>query len=376
MEKKQLKAKPNAPKKNLIRTKGETSRIKIIVTIAILLVAALAYYFIDSGSFVATVDGNRISKYEYQFLLSQTQAEYEQKEGLNSKTEQEKKEYWTKVADGQNPWENAKRDALEASKDHMVQLIKAKEMGLKVDSDIKNEIDSFMASLKGDMTDKQFSDQIKRAYKISVNEFRKVSANLMLIDKYKAAYLGKEYKAKEISDEEIKAYYDKDTKKFDQVDISYIALYKVDEKGAKLPQDQLDAKMSKAKEALDKIKKGEDVNKVIAEYTEDKVTEGTDAEKLGKATLGYSENASVQNLINYIFDNKPGDSDIVDSEYAIYVVKIEDRTAFEDVKATIKTTMGNEAKEAFYDNALQTWRLESRYNIIKNDRVYDSFSYR
>ncbi len=376
MEKKQLKAKPNAPKKNLIRTKGETSRIKIIVTIAILLVAALTYYFIDSGSFVATVDGNRISKYEYQFLLSQTQAEYEQKEGLNSKTEQEKKEYWTKVTDGQNPWENAKRDALEASKDHMVQLIKAKEMGLKVDSDIKNEIDSFMASLKRNLTDSKFSEQIKKAYKISVNEFRKVTANLMLIDKYKAAYLGKEYKAEEIKDEEIKAYYDKDTKKFDKVDISYIVLSKYDEKNEKLPQDQLDAKMTKAEEALGKIKKGEDVDKVIVEYTEAKATEGTDSGKLGKFTLSYSENTTIQKVIDYVFANKPEDSSIIDTDDAIYVVKIEDRTAFEDVKATIKTTMENEAKEAFYDNALQTWRLESRYNIIKNDRVYDSFSYR
>lgn len=376
MERKQLKVKPNAPKKNLIRTKSESNRLKIMVTIAILLVAAIAYYLIDTGSYVATVDGNRISKYEYQFFLSQTQAEYEQKEGLYSKTEQEKKDYWAKVTDGQNQWDKAKRDALETSKDYMVQLIKANEMGKKVDSDIKNEIDSFMASLQADKTDKEFSDQIKEAYKMSVNEFKKVTANLMLIDEYKAAYLSKQYTAKEISDNEIKAYYDKDHKKFDQVDISYILLSKYDEKGEKLPKDQLDAKMNKAEEALDKIKKGELVDKVIANYTEAKPPEGTSNENLGKAKLGYSQNAAIQSLIDYVFDNKPGDAGIVDTEYFIYVVKIENRTAFEDVKATIKTTMQNEEKEAFYENALQTWRLESRYNIIKNNRVYDSFSYR
>ncbi len=372
MEKKQLKAKPNAPKKNLIRTKSESNRIKIIVTIALLLVAAITYYLIDSGSYVATVDGHRISKSEYQFFLSQKQADYEDKEGLYSKTEQEKKEYWTKTVDGQNPWENAKRDALEASKDYMIQLIKAKEKAIKAES-VKSEVDSFMTSFQGSLTDRQFSDQIKQLYKMSVNDFRNMMINLTIIDEYKSFYLTEHYTAKEISDEEIKAYYEKDVKAFDQVDIRYIAMSKTDESGIELSQEELDAKKKKAEEALDKIKKGEDLDKVITEYTEETADE-TSTEPLGKATLTYSESLT-ENLRNFVFDNKPGAVDIVDTTYYLYVVKIEDRTTLEDVKATVKLTIENEDKEAFYNNAIDTWGLEARYNITKNDRVYDSFSY-
>lgn len=372
MDKKELKSKQNEPKKNLIRTQRESNQIKIIVTIVILLVAAITYYLIDSGSYAATIDGNRISKAEYQFFLSQQKTAAEQKQGLFNKTDAEKEAFWL-TAEGQNLWETAKSESLNASKDYMIQIIKAKETGLKVDSAIKSEVAGLLESTKSTMTDKQFAEYVKMVFKITPNQLSKISENLMLIDKFKASYLKKQYTAAAITDEDVKAYYDKDSKKFDTVDIRYIYLSKLDKDQKELPQEQLDAKKKTAEEALSKIKQGGDIDKVITEYTEEEVTDTSSTKPKGSASITYSEGSE---LVEWIFANKPNDSGIVEMESDIFVVKIEKRSSFEDSKSKVKSTMENEEEEKFYDDALHNWSLEAKYNIIKNDRVYDSISYK
>lgn len=370
------------PKKKLIRTTKEINRIKIISIVVVLLIAAIIYYFVDSSGYVATVDGNRISRSEFQFFLKQQVTYVEYMEELN--TDAEKKEYWTTPSDGQDPWENAKSKALDFSKEYMIQLIKAQEMGLKVNSDIKSQAESYISSMKGSLTNRQFHEYVKSAYGITPDELQKIYENLTLIDDFKDKYLDENYVAEEITEEQVKARYDEDPKKFDNVDISYISLYKYDDKGNDLTEEQLNEKRKTAETVLDKIKDGEDIGDLIKEYSEDYTAqetaddsdEDTDKDNIGKATIRYSESSSIKNLIDWVFSNKPGDSGIVETDHAIYVVKIESRTDFDDLKDQIKTTMAQEAEEKFYDDALNSWSLESKYNIIKNERVYDSISYK
>lgn len=366
-------------KKKLIMTTKEINRIKMISIIVVILIAAVVYYIADSSSYVATVDGNRISRSEFQFFLNQQVTYIEYLEELS--TDKEKQEYWTTPVDGQDPWENAKSKALDFSKEYMIQLIKAQEMGLKVNSEIKNQAETYLATLKGSLTDRQLYNYVKSAYGVTPNELQKIYENLILIDEFKEKYLKENYVAEEITEAEVKAYYDEDPKKFDDVDISYVSFYKHDDDGNDLTEDQLKEKRKTAETVLSKLKAGEDIDKLIKEYSEDaddsdNDSEDSDDEKLGKATLSYSETSSLKNLIDWVFSNKPGDSEIIETEYAIYVVKIESRTDFEDLKDEIKTTMEQEAEEKFYDDALNNWSLESKYNIIKNSRVYDSISYK
>jgi len=368
------------PKKKLIMTTKEINRIKMISIIVVILIAAVVYYIADSSSYVATVDGNRISRSEFQFFLNQQVTYIEYLEELS--TDQEKKEYWTTPVDGQDPWENAKSKALDFSKEYMIQLIKAQEMGLKVNSEIKSQAEAYLATLKGSLTDRQLYNYVKSAYGITPNELQKIYENLILIDDFKEKYMKENYVAQEITEADVKAYYDKDPKKFDDVDISYVSFYKHDDDGNDLTEDQLNEKRKTAETVLSKLKSGEDIDKLIKEYSEDADNDTSDDsdnsadDKIGKATLSYSESSSLKNLIDWVFSNKPGDSEIIETEFAIYVVKIEDRTDFEDLKDEIKTTMEQEAKEKFYEDALNSWSLESKYNIIKNSRVYDSISYK
>ncbi|NLO99191.1 MAG: hypothetical protein GX386_02730 [Clostridiaceae bacterium] len=365
-------------KKKLIRTEREKNRIKIIVTVVIVLLAVLTYYFIDSGSYVATVDGRRISKSVYQFFLQQQLSATESEEGLT--TQEEKDKFWTTIAEGQDPYETAKREALNYSKEFMIQYIKAQEMGLKIDSTIKEQVASMIASVKGQLTDRQF----KETYKVTAAELQSIYEIYSVIENFKSRYLEEHFEAETYTDEQMEAEYNEDRKSYDNVDISYIILKKLSESSETLSEEEIAGKKEKAEEALSKIQQGEPIDDVIAEYTEvkdDPSETGTEQNDLGKGTITYSQTSMYQyylelDALEWIFDHEPGDTGIIDGDYFIYVVKIEDRTTFDDVKDNVKSSMEYNAAQEFYNSALESWGLESKYNIIKNERVYDSISYR
>ena len=364
-------------KKKLIKTEREKRITRIIVTIVIVLLAIGVYYFIDSGSYVATVNGQRILKPVYQFFLQQQLSATEYEEGLT--TQEEKDKFWTTIADGQDPYETAKREALNYSKEFMIQYIKAQEMGLKVDAATKQQVASLIDSIRSQLTDKQF----KETYKVTVSELQSIYEIFNVIDKFKSRYIEENFEVEDYTEEQVKAEYNEDPKLYDSADISYIILYKTNENGESLSDAEIAEKKEKASEALSKIKQGEPIDKIIAEYTEEKSASsetGNGQESLGKASIRYSQNSMFQyylewNVLEWVFDNKPGDVDIVEGDYSIYVVKIEDKTAFEDVKDEVRGVMEYNASQEFYNNALESWGLEFKYNIIKNERVYDAISY-
>lgn len=374
MEKKTLKDKSGtSKKKKLIRTQQEITRTRIIAIIAVILVIAAVYFFIDSGSYVATVDGHRISKSDYKFFLKQQLSSTEANEGLT--TDEEKKEFWTTPADGQDPFKAAKSKALDFSKEFTIQYIKAKEAGLKIDTEIKNQVTSLINSIKGQATEKQFQEQ----YKISSKDLQSIYEKFSLIEKFKNKYLDDEYKAKAYTEDEIKANYDKDKNLYDKVDISYVTLYKFDDKGTPLTEEAVAAKKKTAEEALGKIQQGEDIGQVIAKYTDEKAS--GDDKTVGKATIAYNQDSVYENyiewdLIKWAFENNTGDTDIIETSNFIYVAKIDSRTNYDNVKDTVKKAMEYLDRESFYDSVVDSWGLEPQYNIIKNGRVYDSISYK
>jgi len=365
MDKKASKKKTGMSKKKLIRTRREIIRDRIIAAIVIVAVIAVSCFIIDSNSYVATVDGHRISKTEYLFFLSQQISITENSEGLT--TDAEKNGFWTTPADGQDPFKAAKNKALDFSKDFTIQYIKAKEAGFKVDSEIKNQAATKISALKGQMTEQQF----RAYYNIGSRELQSIYEKSALIDKFKNKYLEDEYKAKEFTEDEIKAEYDKNKDAYDKVDISYITFFKFNDQGSMLTDQEIEAKKKTAEEALEKIKQGEPITKVISQYTEEEPASEDDT--VGKETLSYNENST---LIKWAFENEIGALDIIETDYVIYVAQVDGRTDYEDVKADVKSSLEYQDREKFYESAIDSWGLEPRYNIIMNTRVYDSITYK
>lgn len=376
---KDVKKKNNSSKKNLIRTQSEATRNKIIALIAFLAIAVAVYLLIDSGSYVATVNGYRISKPEYMFFLEQQMVAAEDEEGLT--TQEDKKAFWTTPADGQDPYETAKREALNYSKEFMIQYIKALESGLKITPEIKGMSVARVNGIKSNLglTDKQ----LEQEYRISSKNLKTLYEKIEVIDEYKRQYIENEFASPEFTEQEIKDFYEEYRQGYDQVGISYIAFYKFNNGAELIAEDEMAQKMEKAEEALEKAQHGEDMTTLIAQYSEeDPSIAGIDSSReIGKATISYDQESSSKyfidwSLIDWAFDNKVGDIDIVESTYFIYVAKIDSRSDFDDVANGVKTTMLANSSEDFYSEAISSWGLESKYNVIKNDRVYDSISYK
>lgn len=364
------KKKPDQ-KKKLIRTQSEAKRLRYIITIAVILVLAIVYYVVDSRSYLATVAGHRIAAYEYKFLLTQQVRNTEEEVGISDKSVDEKTAYWTKTEGGQNPWDIAKNETLNAAKEYMIQLIKAREMGLSVDNNIRSEVNSFLTSYQANASKQDFANWIKTYTGVSLDEYRKILENAKLIEKFRAAYITQNYKSDTVTDEELKTLYESDRKLFDKVDLRYARFAKTDDSLNALSEEEITKKRDTAREALGKLRSGETIDNVIKTYSEDKPSTDNPDAPVGAATITYSTNYGDQDIAEFAFNNKIGEAEVIETDYDIYVIFIADRTDFEDVKSTVMEYH----KLDFYSKALNGWKVDTKYNIIVNDVVYDAIKY-
>jgi foldase protein PrsA len=371
MDNRSIQKKRPDQKKKLIRTQSESKRLRYIITIAVILIIAIVYYFVDSRSYLATVAGNRITTYEYKFLLTQQVRSTEEDEGISDKTADEKTAYWTKTEGGQNPWETAKNDSLNAAKEYMIQLIKAREMGLSVDNNIRSEVNSFLTSYQADASDQTFASWIKTYTGVTVDQYRKILENAKLIEKFRTAYITQNYKADTVTEDDLKAVYESDRKLFDQVDLRYVRLAKTDDSLVALSEEEVTKKRATAQEALGKLRSGETIDNVIKAYSEDKPSEEDPDEPVGAATIAYNTTYNDQDIVEFAFNNNVGEAEVLETDYDIFVIFIADRTSFEDVKSTVS----DYHKLDFYTKALNSWKVDTKYNITVNDGVYDAIKY-
>lgn len=365
-------------KKKLIRTKREAMIIRTVTILILVIAAFLIWYLIDSRSYVATVAGRRIMKYEYEFLLRQQILKTEQDWGISGKSDAEKEQYWLKTEGGQNPWETAKNETLNTSKKYMIQLIKAKEMGITVDSSVRSEVSRTLLAYQQQLnaSDSDFARWVEQSTGVTLDQYRKILERTKVNEKFRNEYIKQNYTPPEITEEEIRAEYEKNGELYDSADIRYVYLKKFDENGTTLPQDQIDAKMAKAMEVLEKIKKGEDMDTLIANYSEES-SDDSDEER-GKATVNSSSYLQLpyfKDLFDFALEGKAGDADIVDTDMVIFVVRIDKHTEFDDVKNTVKSYLEASKEAEWYNSELDKWSSDTRFNIIKNDVVYDAITY-
>ena len=376
---KKTKTDRGGKRKKLIRTKRETMIIRAVIALVIVAAAFLAWYLVDSRSYVASVAGHRIKKYEYEFFLRQQVLKSEQDWGISGKSDEEKKQYWLKTEGGQNPWEAAKNETLNATKKYMIQLIKAKEMGITVDSNVRNEVMQTLLIYQQQLglSDNDFVLWVQQSTGVTLDQYRKILENTTVNDRFRTEYIRQNYKPAEITEDEIRAEYEKNPKQYDSADISYVWFSKYDEENVTtLSQEEIDKKMETARTVLEKIRNGEDMDELIETYTEE---ESGDSElPRGKLTVSgttYLQFPYHWELFDFALEGKTGDSDIVETETDIFVVRIDKHTELDDVRDTVKSNLETARENEWYNSELEKWSSDTRFNIIKNDAVYDSITY-
>lgn len=270
-------------------------------------------------SIVAKVDGEAITKEEFDKTFEVFKTKVEMKQGSD---------IWDKDYKGRKYIDLAKEDVLEQMIQEKIQLKKADEMQISVtEEEVDAEYDKFKKIFNSDEKFAEFLTNLK----VDEEYFKNSISRNLIISKLKENMT----KNIEISEEEIAAFYNSHLDMFYRVKASHILLETEDE----------------AKKILERVKAGEDFNKLAREYS----TDPSVAENGGD--LGYFRYGDmVEEFETAAFALKPGEiSEVVKSQYGYHIIKVDDKKIdkFEDVKDELKSNMIMGKKNEDYNKVLE-----------------------
>jgi len=333
------------------------SKISFIIAIVFALSIGLSACGTVDGSSVATVNGLKITKSEFNFYLAQVKAQV-----LDKAKVEDTPEFWaTTDLEGKKAIDSAIEKALEEAEKAAIITQKAKENGIKLSQEDITNIgkqkssqmqksggrDAFEAELKKNgLTDETYTSMLENS--LYTNK---------LIEKLTTA----------VDDATAKQYYLDKT-----VRVKHVLFMTVDQQSGKaLPKEQLDAAKAKADQILAKAKAGEDFDKLVAEFSEDPGSKSQpDGYILGKGFALGSQGGMVPAFETASLALQVGAvSDIVETNYGYHIIKRypTDESQFEKNKEEIKT----HAKNSQFEDMQAQWKTEAK--IVVNEKELKSF---
>ncbi|MCX7842308.1 MAG: peptidylprolyl isomerase [Clostridia bacterium] len=330
--------------------------IAAIVIIAVFATAGAIYYN-TANNYVATVAGEKVTKAEYRFFLSIAKRNMENEAGLDG--EESKKSFW------KGKEEAVKNDALDSAKEFKIQLIQAKEKKISLTKDDENNVNQTVdQTIQAYGGRAKADEQLKNMYGINLEEYKSIFKDFILINKF----IEEERKTIETTDDEMNKYFEENKRDFGSATVKHILISTVDASRNPLPEHkQLEAK-KKAEDVLQKAKEGQDFAELAKTYSEDPGSK----DKGGEYT--FTKGKMVKEFEEWSFDKnrKAGDMDIVKTSYGYHVMKFEkfEDTTFDKVKDQIKNSLQSKA----YTKKLEDWKKDVKYNVIKNEAVFNSIN--
>lgn len=337
----------------------------IIVGIVVVLGLAVGipWYIYTTGSYVATVAGEKITTEEYKFFLNNVKAMMLDAAQVDTNNAATVKDFWNKKIDGEDPKEKAKKDALDQAKEFKLQLIKAKDSKISLTQDelkkINTDIDNYTSGKTTSEANKAFLEQ----YGINKDEFKKVYTSYMTIEKYRTDRT----KNIAVSEDEAKQFYDKNKDQIDNVTVRHV-LFLTAERQAdgtmkKLPDDKVAAAKKNADDIYNKVKNGEDIGELAKQHSEDPGSKDDG----GKIT--FYKKQMVQPFEDFAFSKPVGEVGIVETEYGYHVMKVEAKNLdFEASKDLVKGYVANQK----YADEIKKMKEDSKYNVQINKNPYNA----
>ena len=330
-------------------------RLLAIILAVVVVVAGIVYYFIDSRSYVAKVGGQKIKTYEYVFFLRAQKQVTESEAGVTS--EQEKKELWETAVDGEDPVVIVMNQALENAKEFKVQIIKAQQAKFKLSDTERKEINQYLNSWLENTENRNY---VTNEIGISLSQFKDLMMKSQLVSRFAYDYMQKNSDAVTVSDEDVQKYYSENRKKIDDVTVRHI-LISVDEN---MNEKQKTEKMKLAEELLERIENGEDMAALAREYSDDPGSKDTG----GVYTFKYSE-PYAQEFKDWAFTAEPGETGIVETRFGYHIMRLEDRSTFEDKKELARSKLKANKLNEYYQNTVKEWLNDPGFNLVKNEKT-------
>lgn len=337
--------------------------IIIIAAVAVVIALAItgAVIYTNSTNYVATVAGEKITTTEYNFFLSI--AKYQMVTTLELPKDKDQNVDWNGKIGNDKASDLAKNMALDNAREYKIELIQAKAGGTKLDKEDEAAVNSTIDSLKqqyGSRTNAE--NEIKKQLNISLSEYKSILRNVQLTYKYKAEEQGKI----KPTDDEISKFYEANKDNIDYVTVRHILVSSKDKEGKDLSADKLKEAEKKANDLLQKVKAGEDMKKLATENSEDPGVVQNQGEYSFTREQGKGYAKEFQ---EWAWAHNTGEADIVKTEFGFHVMKLEaKKTTLEDGKEVAKNGFVSDQ----YNKKLEDWKKDTRYNAVKNQKVFDS----
>lgn len=288
---------------------------------------------VDNKTVVAKISGEEIIKEEFNEMFNIFKTQYEQQFGT---------EVWDQEVEGRRFGDVAREKLLDMLIDEKLQMKRAAELGIVItDDEVNAEIENarkyfdseekFNEFLKGQGIDLEyFKESVKKD--LTLNKLiEKLTENI------------------EVTEEELKNYYDSHQDEFASVKASHILLDTKEE----------------AEKMLAKVKAGENFAELAKQHSKDP------SAKENSGDLDYFRHGDmVEPFEKAAFALKPGEiSEIVQTDFGFHIIKVEDSKLdkLEDVKEQLKGNMLYEKKSLEYERLLEEMRKnEDIEKFVKN----------
>lgn len=346
----------------------------VIVVIAVGLIIAF-----NSGSTVATVNGEKISSDEFRYYLeAQKQSMYYEAYLLDPTITEET--FWSTKIGGEDAKAVAKKKATDLLRDNKIQYAKAKAAKVSLTTDevkqIDDSINTNIISKLGNGNKVQAAKAFKQQYGFSIDVFRQAQIENYTIQKFVMQQESKISDADASVDKYYKSnpeWYKEDTEYRTNGEEAIWSRHILFLFPQNATQADKDAAKKKAEDAIARLKAGEDFATLAKELSEDGSKDRGGDYLFGKSASIFPEYRDATNALN------PGQytETPVMSSAGYHVIKVEEKYA-KDEPVSLKCAKeyyeyGTRfVKYKLYMKQLDGWIKETDFKL--NQSVYDSIN--
>lgn len=300
---------------------------KIIVVTSTILISAMTLTACTSKDVVAKVNGQTISKTEFESIYKSEKSKYEGMYGPEF--------FEQKGQDGKTMDETLKSSILEQLVMKEIIMQKAKEQKIMPKDE---EVNKELENLKKMFGEEEFKKSLENEG-ITVEELKNNIKTQMTIEKYRESFL----KDTKITDKEVEKHFNENKDKYITIKASHILVEKEDE----------------AKKILEELKNGAD----FGEMSKKSIEPGAEERK---GDLGYfGKGQMVKEFEDAAFKLKVNElSNIVKTEHGYHIIKVTDRKdKIEDLKEQVKADLEN----IKFEEKLESLRKESKVKTYEEN---------
>jgi foldase protein PrsA len=326
------------------------------VVLNILIIAILfSFSGCKENPVVGKVNGEELLTTDYKYFLESVKTTMLIESGISaSDTDSETKisEYWNEMSNQTK----AKTKAYDDLVKFKIQYANAKKDKYKLSKIDEDDFNNKFAEKYEKNED--FKNQLDEILGIDMEKFKELTYNTFYVSMYEE----QESNKIEVTDSQIKEYYDKNKDKFQTTTVRHI-LFLTEEKTDK---EKEEAK-KKAEDILEKVRAGEDMIQLAEKNSEDQgVTENKgeyEVKKDGQMAEAFEDWAVSANV---------GDTGIIETYYGYHVIKCEKKSTIEDVKNAVKKAI---QKEKYFEKVKASINdkdseIEKNQNEIDKVKVF------